>query len=392
MINPDLSDTWLSGLRLGGINFSRCNLIGSHLNRTDLRDANLYRANLSNASVQRADLSGANCDSLFASGINLMHTNMQGARLESANLTIAHLTEANFDCANLAASDLSKCIMYETKLHGASLHAAKLTWSALTSVDLRNAVLRRADLTGASLIESDLSGSDISLANLRYARLIDTNLTRCNLTGCRVYGIAAWNLTTEQCIESDLTITPVDELTITVDKIELAQFIYLLLNNKNFRAVVDTVASKLVLILGRFTEERLSALNAIRDALRDRNYVPVLFDFTGSSRRDLTETISTLAHLARFIIADITDAKSIPQELMAVVPSLPSVPVQPLRVATAPTYGMFDHFRRFPWVLEPAIYSDVNDLVTRFDEIVVRPAETVAKQLSVADTRHQRNQ
>ena len=59
-----------------------------------------------------------------------------------------------------------------------------------------------------------------------------------------------------------------------------------------------------MLILGRFTEERKAVLHAIRDVLRDHNLVPVLFDFEGPRNRDLTETISTLAHLSRTIVAD----------------------------------------------------------------------------------------
>jgi hypothetical protein len=109
----------------------------------------------------------------------------------------------------------------------------------------------------------------------------------------------------------------------------------------------------LVLILGRFTPEREVVLEALREALRNHDYIPVLFkseqpasrDITEASR-DITETVSLLARLARFVVADITDPRSVPQELSVVVRDLPSVPVQPLLLAGAAEYGMFEHFRR----------------------------------------------
>ncbi len=117
---------------------------------------------------------------------------------------------------------------------------------------------------------------------------------------------------------------------ITVDSLKVAQFIYLLLINEEIREVIDTITSKVVLILGRFTPGRKQILDAIKNELRKRNYSPILFDFEKPSSRDITETVSTLAHLSRFVIADITDAKSIPQELSHIVPFLPSVPIVPL--------------------------------------------------------------
>ena len=48
----------------------------------------------------------------------------------------------------------------------------------------------------------------------------------------------------------------------------------------------------------------------------------------------VAETITLLARMARVVIADICDAKSILQELRATVPELPSVPVQPVIIAS----------------------------------------------------------
>src|SRR5262249_37069416 len=135
----------------------------------------------------------------------------------------------------------------------------------------------------------------------------------------------------------------------------------LLLNNRAIRDVIETVGKKAVLILGRFTDARKAVLQRIRDELRIAGLVPILFDFVGPSNRDITETVSTLAHLSRAVIVDITDAKSVPQELMAIVPSLPSVPIMPIIAKGHDAYGMFEHFHRFPWVHETFTYASSDE-------------------------------
>jgi hypothetical protein len=71
----------------------------------------------------------------------------------------------------------------------------------------------------------------------------------------------------------------------------------LLINNEKLRNVIDTITSKVVLILGRFTPERKPILEAIRMELRVHNYVPVLFDFEKPESRTFIETVSTIAHV-----------------------------------------------------------------------------------------------
>lgn len=66
--------------------------------------------------------------------------------------------------------------------------------------------------------------------------------------------------------------------------------------------------------------------------------------------------------MARFVIADITDAKSVIQDLQRIVPTPPSLPVQPLLLVSEYHYGMFQDFRNYPWVLAPFRYLDLADL------------------------------
>ena len=205
--------------------------------------------------------------------------------------------------------------------------------------------------------------------------LIDTDLTGADLTGCRIYGVSAWGLKLDGAKQQNLVITPADEPEITVDNIEVAQFIYLMLNNQKIRDVIDTITSKAVLILGRFTDERKAVLDALREELRKRNYLPILFDFEKPRSRDTDETITLLARMARFVIADISDAKSVLQELRAIVPDLPSVPVQPIILATQEEPGMFDFYRNIRSFLNVHRYAGQEQLIADLGDKVIRPAE-----------------
>src|SRR5262249_46060131 len=232
------------------------------------------------------------------------------------------------------------------------------------------------NLRGADLSEADLAG-----VNFIEARLVETNLTNANLTGCQIYGISAWNLTLEGAQQKDLIITRNDEPVITVENLEVAQFIYLLLHNEKIRDVIDTLTSKAVLILGRFTPERKAVLDTLREELRKRDYLPIVFDFDKPASKDLTGTVSTLANLARFIIADLTDPSSVPHELATVVPGT-VVPVQPVLLEGQREYAMFiDLKRRYHWVLEPYQYASSERLIAQLEERVIGPAEAKAQEL-----------
>ena len=176
---------------------------------------------------------------------------------------------------------------------------------------------------------------------------------------------------------------------VTVDSIEIAQFIHLLLNDRSVRQIIDAVTSKVVLILGRFSEQRKAVLDTIRERLRRSNFTPVLFDFDRPRSKDVTGTVETLTRLAGFIIADLTDPSSIPHELATVVPFLRTTPVLPLRLAGSGGYSMFADLSRYPWVLKTHEYKDADSLIAALPEVIA-PAEQwrLTFEPVVAVTRH----
>ncbi len=302
--------------------------------------------------------------------------------LSGADLNRSNLYGANFSKADLSYIDISEAHLGYANFNGATLIGAEISGTDLMFTSFVNANLSEASLSGADLFGANLSHADLTDANLSGASLLRTNLKNSILTRCLIFGISVWNVQLEGTEQNSLVITPEDEPTVTVDNLKLAQFIYLLLNNKEIREVIDTITSKVVLILGRFTPERKAVLDALRDELRKQNYSPVLFDFARAEHRDITETISLLARMARFVLADITDARSIPQELSIIVPDLPSVSIQPLLQASFNEYGMFEHFTRYPWVLPTYQYKDSTALLAAMKEHIIDLAERKAQKLT----------
>lgn len=402
MANDDhirrLDDGWRSWneWRKANPNGETLNLTGADLSGKDLSEYDLTHVNLRNANLEGANLYHSDLSDSDIAGAHFVKANLKGAKISRAHancadFTGADLTLARFNYCSAVEINLSETIAIEAQIKqngmiAANLERANLTKATLDHGQFPQANFRHANLDGASLIATNLGAADFSRASLQNATLkgsvlLGTNFQSADLTGCKVYGISAWDLNLTDAKQSDLVITPDEDMRITVDNIEVAQFIYLLIHNDKLRHIIDTITSKVVLILGRFTQERKAVLDAIREELRKRDYLPVLFDFDKPASRNITETVSLLARMARFVIADITDAKSIPQELMVIVPDLPSVPVQPLLLEGTDEYGMFEHLKNYPWVLPEHRYSSLESLIADLADHVIGPAEAKAHEL-----------
>ncbi len=288
-------------------------------------------------------------------GLDLSHLDLTDADLHDSSLWGSSLRKAK-----LNGADLSGCMARFVQFSDAKLVGAKLV-----GTDLRAGSLRRADLTNA----------DLTRAVLRFTSLVGANVTGAIFQQAEVYGVSAWNLRGEPANQTGLIIresSAPEMVTTTVDDIDTAQLLFLLRENTKIADVINTASQRTVLLLGRFKSPYKKVLDALKAHLLKRNLVPVLFDFARPKGRDLTETVASLAHMACFVIPDLSGAKSVPQELSTIVPFLPSVPVVPvISEANGRVYSMFEHFLRYPWVKEPVTYRDVDHLLSIVDERVI---------------------
>jgi uncharacterized protein YjbI with pentapeptide repeats len=369
---PDLSGANLSGANLSGANLNGAYLTQAHLYGANLIAANLIAANLTDANLNQANLSRADLSGAHLNGTDHFKADLGGANLSGANLSRAFLPRAN-------------------------LSGAQLTGGALGGADFYAANLSGANLSGANLIEANLSWANLSRADLSggvlvSAILVDTDLTGADLTGCRIYGVSAWGLKLEETTkQQNLVITPENEPTVTVDNIEVAQFVYLMLHNEKIRDVIDTIGKKGVLLLGRFTEGRMVVLERLREKLRDLGFVPMVFNFDKPETKDFTETVRLLCNLSHFVIVDITNPRSAPLELQATVPDY-MIPFAPILQEGEEPFAMFvDLQNKYDWVLRPVIrYPSVDRLIEVLKDKIVRPAEKKFNKLVARRTKRLR--
>ncbi len=313
------------------------------------------------------------------SGAQLSEGKLRGIDLAGANLREAYLSKADLREADLSGADLSDALLNDTicsfgNFSGAGLQNANLWGANLWSSNFRGASLDGAELWRANLRNTNFSGASLSGADLTSALLLETNLANANLSGAIIYGIAAWNVELSGAVQNNLVITQPGEACVMVDDLEVAQFVYLLLNNRKLRNVFNAVAEQGVLILGRFGGGGLEVLHAIAARLRELKYIPILFDFERPANRDYTETVKMLAGLSRFVIVDLS-GPSVPQELYATIPFY-DIPFVPIIETGRTVYAMFRDFYKYPWVLRPVVeYTSPAHLLEILAEKVVTPAE-----------------
>jgi uncharacterized protein YjbI with pentapeptide repeats len=353
------------------------------LSGTDLRRANLEYANLSNANLSQTNLRHA-----ILLQADLSRANLTDACLRRADLAEADLSHADLGRAILHRASLGSSLLFNANLSAANLCRADLTQAKLPKASLSGANLRKANLYDADLSNSFLDGADLRGADLTRADMISTDFTNADLTGCQIFGASVWNVLLDGATQKDLVVAGDNHAapTITVDNLEVAQFIYLMLNNQKIRDVIDTITSKAVLILGRFADPlRKEVLDGLRERLREFNLLPIVFDFDRPTDKDYTETVQTLAGMSMFVIVDVTNPKSTPLEMEATVKhfKIPFVPIIDVSVDERPYAMMVDLQKSFHWVLNTLEYRSKDQLLDKIKVAIIDRAMKKRQELRI---------
>jgi uncharacterized protein YjbI with pentapeptide repeats len=394
-----LSRADLRGAVLDGVNLSSVNLF-----RANLSSATLVAANLDSAYLMETNLNEANLSQAILKGAFLTNATLRGASLREAvffrekatnildatKRTSSDLTGSDLTGADLTKADLRGALVHECTLDAAKLCKANLQGLDLSGVSLCNADLREANLRKTNLSGANLSGVNLGGADLTSSILMRTNVSNATISNSNVFGVNVWDLEGEFKEQTDLIITPEMESAIRVDNIEIAQFVYLILNNKKLRNVINTLTSKTVLILGRFAiPERKIILDALRNQLRNHDLLPIVFDFDRPTDKDFTETIKTLASISYFVIADITNPKSSPLELQATVPDY-QIPFVPIIQAGESSFAMMvDLQKKYPWVLPTRSYDSIDTLMATLKPGIIDPAVEMRNKLRLIKAQEQ---
>lgn len=337
-----------AGLLLQNFDFDEANLRGAVFQFSELRSVRLRGATLRESFIMQSRV--VDCD-------------FSGADLTQATLGFSNIDSTRFDRA-----DLSRAVLFHAIFDSCRFDEADLQRANLSSATFSSSSFQSSSLGGAFCEGTDFSGSNLQRAALHGTSLVGAKLLGTDISGAYVYGVNAWDVQIdEKTVQESLVLTGKGP-TVKVDNIKLAQFVYTLLDTAELRNVINTMTGRAVLILGRFIPERMAVLEAIAQKLRELGDLPIIFNFDRPVDRSTSETISILAGLSKFIIADLTDPKSSPYESRLVVPAI-AVPFFPIIEAGQNEFSMFEDLYDYDWLLEGFQYQNVDHLMRNLEAI-----------------------
>jgi uncharacterized protein YjbI with pentapeptide repeats len=371
-IRPDLSGFRVRDFEIPLLGLD---LRGANLTHADLRSADLYRSWLVGADLTKADLRGAVLGEVTAGGAWFRGALLRAAVLMSGTYVGADFRRADF--VTLAPEADAKAgtaahLWWNKPTH---LNWAKLEKCNFSGARIGSTTLDHVDLTDARLTRADLRG-----ATLNFVTMVRTHVEDATFRGCSITGLTAYDLRGVPRDESQLLVTGAQGLKAQVDFLEAAQFISLL-RSERLGVALDRIEPKLVLILGRFKPERKRVLEELRDAMTATGWVALVFDFPAP--KGITPTFKVMAAVCGWVIADVTDASEVRNEIAHIAREHPSVPIRPILQDRRKEWLGLNELRKTGANIAPTFrYRDTAHLLASIDEALIAPVRDYLDQLT----------
>ena len=345
----------------------------SRLHKADLREANLSDAIFDQVNLRKTIWCDTWLSNCIFNSCNFDHAHIYPSSTRGTSFVDCDLRRSmvggNFEGCTFDRAALDRCRLTGAKLRTTRFLRCSLKETDFARLDLQDAVFEECDLQGANFTSANLQQATFRRCNMQMAIWSDADIAETVIVESEIYGMALWGTRGEIDEARALTLTKPGQATvIEVDALHIAVFIASLMDGNGIRELVDGPSSTLVLILGRFSVEHKRVLDELRSHLRELGYTAIVFDSSTPRYRDTTETVSILAKLSRFVIADLTEPKSVPHELQQFVTSVRT----PLQVVTRgeQPFSMFSDLEKYPWVLSPRQFNSCLDLLGALPELV----------------------
>ena len=359
---------------LKGITIRDVKLEGFKFSGTVFQNAKIINVTFKSCKFSHSDFDIANIQNCKFIDSPIQNSTFRSATIEkvdfetSSNKSIPRIQKCLFQLATIR----------ETSFKNALCSGSNFSCKRMEHVSFQSATMKDCIFAGVSMSYVDFTDADISGAIFKICDIRSSKFVSCIIVGTLFWDctrlISKYDNVQENLILKESPI-------ISLNRIETAQFMSMI-EQERVDEIITEVTSKAVLILGRFSDPHKTILDALRIRLKELNWVPVIFDFEMTDTRDVTETITLLARLSKFIIADLTDAKSAQQEVAAIAPHI-AVPIVPIIKGEEDVFSMFRDYWKYEWVLEEFRYDDLDHLLSNLQDQIISIAESKANELNL---------
>lgn len=356
---------------------SRCAVSGKTINNEVVRDTNLSGGAL---------LMACRFENVIFEQVNLEQATFLACRFRSCHFRDCNFGKAAFVGCRLrgVTFDGKRGRLERARFEKCRLSKVLFNDMHAVGVEFIRSRLAYCKFDAGKFGESKFLSNRLNRTTFHHCKMSDALFSRNYLKGCAfdavlVDGIGAWSNRMDSVSRNSQNCLLGEKSAVHVHNLETSHF-HSIVGNVGYSHLIDEMCEKCVLLLGRFTGENSETVRRLKDALHAEELLPIVFDFEGPKSRNLTETVCILAHMSKFVVADITDQKSVGHELQSIIPRL-AVPVVPIIRGDAPVFALFYDYATADSVLDLVRFASLDALSLMIKDRIVEPARSRCKQI-----------